>query len=224
MVSSRPGEADKHVEISGFSPEQVTEYVDKYFSEPEKEQTRNTVREHVEKNENLVSFCHVPLLSFLLCWCLEWRISRSGITGKLPAKITDLYDEVGKVVVQKLHANLKYLKMSVNTMKIAQDTLGKLAKLAASLLKEKKYIFDEEDMKKINLTEDETANLKISGILHCVPGIRISAFETKSEFSFLHLTLQEFLAASFFVETKEVPEKEEATGQTFVFMTGLSSR
>ena len=232
LVSSRPGEAedlgeisfDRHVEISGFSPEQVTEYVDKYFSEPEKEQTRNTVREHVEKNENLVSFCHVPLLSFLLCWCLEWRISQSGITGKLPAKITDLYDEVVKVVVQKLHANLKYLEMSGNTMKIARDTLGKLAKLAASLLKEKKYIFDEEDMKKINLTEDEIANLKVSGILHCVPGIRISAFETKSEFSFLHLTLQEFLGASFFVENKEVPEKEKATGQTFVFMSGLSSR
>ena len=109
-------------------------------------------------------------------------------------------------------------------MKIARDTLGKLAKLAASLLKEKKYSFDEEDMKKINLTEDEIANLKVSGILHCVPGIRISAFETKSEFSFLHLTLQEFLGASFFVENKEVPEKEEATGQTFVFMSGLSSR
>ena len=53
LVSSRPGEAedlgtinfDRHVEISGFSPEQVTEYVDKYFSEPEKEQTRNTIRE-----------------------------------------------------------------------------------------------------------------------------------------------------------------------------------
>ena len=114
--------------------------------------------------------------------------------------------------------------MSGNTMKIARDTLGKLAKLAASLLKENKYIFDEEDMKKINLTEDEIANLKVSGILHCVPGIRISAFETKSEFSFLHLTLQEFLGASFFVENKEVPEKEEVTGQTFVFMSGLSSR
>ena len=109
-------------------------------------------------------------------------------------------------------------------MKIALDTLGKLAKLAASLLKEDKYIFDEEGMKKINLTEDEIANLKVSGILHCVPGIRISAFETKSEFSFLHLTLQEFLGASFFVENKEVPEKEEVTGQTFVFMSGLSSR
>ena len=232
LVSSRPGEAEelgeisfnRYVEISGFSPEQVNEYVDKYFSEPEKEQTRNTIREHVKKHEDLVSFCHVPLLSFLLCWCLEWRISKSGNTGNLPSKIADLYDEVVKVVVQKLHANLKYLRMSGNTMKIAQDTLGKLAKLAASLLKKKKYIFDEEDMKKINLTEDEIANLKVSGILHCVPGIRISAFETKSEFSFIHLTLQEFLGASFFVETKEVPEKKKATGQTFVFMSGLSSR
>ena len=161
---------------------------------------------------------------FRYCLSCCAGVSQSGIKGKLPAKITDLYDEVVKVVVQKLHANLKYLKMSVNTVKIAQDTLGKLAKLAASLLKEKKYIFDEEDMKKINLTEDEIANLKVSGILHCVPGIRISAFETKSEFSFIHLTVQEFLAASFFVETKEVPEKEEATGQTFVFMSGLSSR
>ena len=64
LVSSRPGEAedlgeisfDRHVEISGFSPEQVTEYVDKYFSEPKKEQTRKTVREHVEKTRTSLVF------------------------------------------------------------------------------------------------------------------------------------------------------------------------
>ncbi|XP_031567289.1 uncharacterized protein LOC116302196 [Actinia tenebrosa] len=49
LVSSRPGKAEelgkikfgRYVEISGFSPEQVIEYVDKYFGGPGKEQTRN---------------------------------------------------------------------------------------------------------------------------------------------------------------------------------------
>ncbi|XP_031569827.1 NACHT, LRR and PYD domains-containing protein 12-like [Actinia tenebrosa] len=232
LVSSRPGKAeelgkinfDRYVEISGHAPEQVTEYVDKYFSKPEKERTKKAVREHVGKNKNLLSFCHIPLFSFLLCWCLEWRITHKGITENLPAKITDLYDEVAKVLVQNLHANLKYLALPEYAMKIAQETLDKLAKLAAILLKESKYIFDEDDMKKLDLTEDEIENLKVSGILHCVPGIRISPFQTKAEFSFTHLTLQEYLSASFFVKNKEIPKKEEASGQTFVFMCGLLLR
>ncbi|XP_031555348.1 uncharacterized protein LOC116292220 [Actinia tenebrosa] len=184
--------------------------------------TNLTVREQVEKNENLISFCHIPLLSFLLCWCLEWRISRSGITENLPAKITDLYDDVVKVLIEKLHANLKYSEMSEYAKKIAEETINKLAKLAANLQKESKYIFDEEDMKKLDLSEDEIKNLKVSGILHCVPGIRITAFETKAEFSFTHLTLQEYLSASFFVKYKEIPE--DVSNQTFVFMCGLLSK
>uniref|UniRef100_A0A6P8J067 NACHT, LRR and PYD domains-containing protein 12-like n=1 Tax=Actinia tenebrosa TaxID=6105 RepID=A0A6P8J067_ACTTE len=230
LVSSRPGKAeklgkvqfDRYVEISGFSPEQVIEYVDKYFSEPGKEQTKKVVREHVEKNENLISFCHIPLSSLLLCWCLEWRISRSGITENLPDKITYLYDEVVKVLVKKLHANLKYSEMSEYAKKIANETINKLAKLAANLLKESKYIFDEQDMKKLGLTEDEIENLKVSGILHCDPGIRTTPLQTKAEFSFTHLTLQEYLSSYFFVKNKEIPEK--VSGQTFVFMCGLLSR
>jgi hypothetical protein len=73
--------------------------------------------------------------------------------------------------------------------------LDKLAELAFNLLKQSKYIFDEEDMKKLNLSEDEIENLKVSGVLHCIPGIRISAFETKNEFTFTHVTLQEYLSA-----------------------------
>jgi predicted NACHT family NTPase len=55
LVSSRPDEAgaigkinfDRYVEVTGFSSQQVTEFVEKYFSKTEKEETKNTVLEHI---------------------------------------------------------------------------------------------------------------------------------------------------------------------------------
>jgi hypothetical protein len=83
LVSSRPGEADamgkinfdRYVEITGFSSQQVTEFVENYFSKTEKEETKNSVLEYIQRNENLVSFCHIPLLCFLLCYYMEWRVT-----------------------------------------------------------------------------------------------------------------------------------------------------
>ena len=67
LVTSRPDESDKlcevrfhrNVEITGFSEQEVTEYIKSYFRE--NESMMNSVLEHITENEDLLSFAHVPV-------------------------------------------------------------------------------------------------------------------------------------------------------------------
>ena len=93
MVSSRPGEVDElgnihfdeYVQIHGFSPQQVTEFVEKYFKTNER--MKNIVVEYVQNNPNLISFCHIPVMCFLLCVYMEWHREEKS-TADLPATTT----------------------------------------------------------------------------------------------------------------------------------------
>ena len=89
ITTSRPDELadqlktrvrfDRFVEIAGFSEEQVNEYIEKYFKKDIN--TKNTVLDHIAKNEELFSFAHIPVLCFLMCSILH-GVSSKGITER----------------------------------------------------------------------------------------------------------------------------------------------
>ena len=90
MITSRPDESDqmtvngkvafdRYVEITGFSEEQVKNYIEKYFRE--NEVMKNAVMDHITKNENLVSFAHIPVLCFLMCSYFEYILNESMNTS-----------------------------------------------------------------------------------------------------------------------------------------------
>ena len=100
MITSRPDESDKmmkqkkidfdrYVEITGFSEPQVKEYIEKYFKDNER--MKNNVLDHITKNENLVSFAHVPVLCFQMCSYFEYILNETKNTDALPVKTGDLY-------------------------------------------------------------------------------------------------------------------------------------
>ena len=82
MITSRPDESDKmggihfdrFVEIAGFSPQQVQEFIKKYFRE--NDTMKNAVLDHVMKNENLVSFAHIPFRCFPV-WNMPFKHQRT---------------------------------------------------------------------------------------------------------------------------------------------------
>jgi len=101
ITTSRPDESDqlrpgvrfdRFVEITGFSKEQVEEYIEKYFKEDEN--MKNSVLDHIGRNEELASFAHIPVLCFLICSYMEYRLAESLSADSLPVKASDLYLEV----------------------------------------------------------------------------------------------------------------------------------
>ena len=100
MITSRPDESNKmggirfkrYVEIAGFSSEQVKEYIEKYFKN--NENMKNAVLKHVMNNENLVSFAHIPMLCYLLCFEMEYILTESENPDDLPVSTTDIYTKL----------------------------------------------------------------------------------------------------------------------------------
>ncbi len=188
ITTSRPDESDKmnrihfdqYVKITGFSEQQVKEYIGKYFKE--NENMKNVVLDHITKNEELVSFAHIPVLCFLMCSYMEYMLKETMSIDALPVKTSDLYYEVVNIVLE--HNKKKFP---------SEVTLDKLSELASQLLLEKRFLFVEEDLKNFSLEEVES--LRASGLLHCGPPFRKSFSEVTKHFCFTHLTLQEYLAA-----------------------------
>nr|XP_058964301.1 NACHT, LRR and PYD domains-containing protein 1a allele 4-like [Pocillopora verrucosa] len=220
MITSRPDESDemkdreiyfdRYVEITGFSEPQVKEYIGKYFKNNER--MKNIVMDHITKNVNLVSFAHIPVLCFLMCSYFEYILQQPKKNNPLPVKTSDLYDEVVNMFVQK-HDRKKSASV--------EETLDELSKLAAQLLEERKFLFFKEDLKTLNLHEVES--LCGSGLLHCGPPFRTSFSATTKHFCFTHLTLQEYLAARWFVKTRKIPPGDVST-EVVLFMSGILSK
>ena len=220
MITSRPDESDemkakdiyfdRYVEITGFSEPQVKEYIGKYFRNNDR--MKNIVMDHITKNVNLVSFAHVPVLCFLMCSYFEYTLQQPKKNNPLPVKTSDLYDEVVHMFVQK-HDRKKSASV--------EETLDELSKLAAQLLEERKFLFLKEDLKTLNLHELES--LCGSGLLHCGPPFRTSFSATTKHFCFTHLTLQEYLAARWFVKTRKIPPGDVST-EVILFMSGILSK
>ena len=163
MITPRPDESDemtgkpfdRFVEITGFSEEQVKKYIEKYFKE--NEVLKNAVMDHITKNDNLVSFAHIPVLCFLMCSYFEYILNESMNTDALPVSMGDIYSEV---------INMFLSTYSKKKGALPEKTLDKLSEFAAHLLRKKKFLFSVVDgMKRFSSVEVES--LRTSGLLHC---------------------------------------------------------
>ena len=220
LITSRPDESDKisrirfdrMVEITGFSEAEVKEYIEKYFRKDVA--MKKTVLEHITKNENLVSFAHMPVLCALMCSYMEYMIKETNSTEHLPVSTSELYFEV---------LNIFELKHNKSTSSYFDETtLDKLSEFAARLLLEKKFLFSDRDMKK--LTSQEVESLRTSGLLHCGPPFRVSFSQTTKHYCFTHLTLHEYLAARWFVNRRDIPARETVSEMVLQFMAGILSK
>ena len=231
MITSRPDESDRmggirfkrYVEIAGFSSKQVQEYIEKYFKDDEN--IKNAVLKHVMNNMDLVSFAHIPMLCFLLCFEMKYILTESGNRDDLPVSTTDIYTKLVDIFELKHCAESEYRQKEIPEQfkppPVIKNTLDKLSKLAAKLLRERKPTFDESEMEG-EFEADEVNKLKGSGLLYCGQPFRTALIRTTKHFSFTHLTVQEFLAARWFVKENCVPDAK-CSNMVFQFMAGVLS-
>ncbi|CAH3150092.1 unnamed protein product, partial [Pocillopora meandrina] len=206
-----------------FSSEQVKEYIEKYFKN--NESMKNAVLKHVTNNENLVSFAHIPMLCYLLCFEMEYTLAESENPDDLPVSITNIYTKLVDIFELKHCAESEYRQKEIPEQfkppSVIKNTLEKLSKLAAKLVVERKPTFDEGEMEG-EFELEEVNKLKGSGLLYCDQPFRTGLITTTKHFSFTHLTVQEFLAARWFVKENCVPD-EEGSEMVFQFMAGMLS-
>ncbi|CAB1438342.1 unnamed protein product [Pleuronectes platessa] len=195
-ITTRPAAAnqipaecvDRVTEVRGFTDPQKEEYFRKRFSD---EEQANTIISHIQTSRSLHIMCHIPVFCWITAAVLEDVLNtREG--GELPKTLTEMY--IHFLVVQSKLKKLKYDRGAEADPLWSPDSrkmMESLGKLAFEQLRKGNLIFYESD-----LTESDihiTASV-YSGVLTQIFKEERGLYQDKV-FCFLHLSVQEFLAA-----------------------------
>ena len=188
---------NKTVEILGFTSEQVDEYVQNFTKGDD--QKANTIKQHINSNLNLLSFCYIPVNCFIICSCLFHLLSNSNSAdlGFLPTTLTEIYSIAVKYFYYRHHSRENkvenyFRKPFKDLSSSVQDVFTRLGEIAFKGIQNGRLIFE----------SDEVNDLENNGLFHRLPDTRDRPLaEGRPQYCFLHLTIQEFLAANYLVKT-----------------------
>ncbi|XP_063730893.1 NLR family CARD domain-containing protein 3-like isoform X2 [Eleginops maclovinus] len=196
-ITTRPAAAnqippecvDMVTEVRGFTDPQKEEYFSKRFTD--KEQAA-TIISHIKTSRSLHIMCHIPVFCWISATVLE-EVLKTKEGRELPKTLTEMY--IHFLVVQAKVKNIKYdggaetdLYWSPKSRKMIES----LGKLAFEKLQEGKLIFYESDLTECGI--DIRAASVYSGVFTQVFKEERGLCQDKV-FCFVHLSVQEFLAA-----------------------------
>ncbi|KAM9779983.1 LOW QUALITY PROTEIN: NLR family CARD domain-containing protein 3-like [Neosynchiropus ocellatus] len=195
-ITTRPAAAnqippecvDMVTEVRGFTDLQKEEYFRKRFRDEE----QTTIISHVRSSRSLHIMCHIPIFCWITATVLEDML-KSRESGELPKTLTEMY--IHFLVVQAKVKKLKY-HGGAGTDRVwdpeSRKMIESLGKLAFEQLQRGNLIFYESDLTECGM--DITAAALYSGVFTQIFREERGLYQDRV-FCFLHLSLQEFLAA-----------------------------
>ena len=192
---------NKTVEILGFTTEQVNDYIQKLTKHEDRAQT---IMQHITSNLNLLAFCYIPVNCFIICSCLLKLLANTSSSTSLhylPTKLTEIYSIAIRMFYfsyddeQYRHNKAKgqqyFLKPFNKLPSSVQTVFKRLGKIAFDGIKGGRLIFE----------SGEVGDLESNGFFHRLRDSFSGLTEGRAQYCFLHLTIQEFLAAKYLVDT-----------------------
>uniref|UniRef100_A0A4W6DMJ7 NACHT domain-containing protein n=1 Tax=Lates calcarifer TaxID=8187 RepID=A0A4W6DMJ7_LATCA len=187
-ITSRPAAAsqvpptciDRVTEVRGFNDIQREEYFRRRFSN---EKVSNRIISHIKASKSLHIMCQIPVFCWISATVLEHMLTRCR-RGTLPKTLTDLYSHF--LLVQTKRKNPQEL------IEADREVLLKLGRLAFENLEKGNIMFYEEDLEQCGLDVKEA--LVYSGVCTEIFKRECVIFQ-KTVYCFVHLSIQEFLAA-----------------------------
>ncbi|KAG7473114.1 NACHT, LRR and PYD domains-containing protein 12-like, partial [Solea senegalensis] len=199
-ITSRPAAANqippkcvaRVTEVRGFTDDQKDEY---FRKRSRTEDLSSRIISHVKTSRSLHIMCQVPVFCWISATVLEHMLTTEQ-RGELPKTLTDLYSHF--LLVQTKRKKNKYDKGRETSpqelMKADSDFLLKLGRLAFEHLQKGDIMFYKEDLERCGLSVTEAS--VYSGV--CTEIFRReSVIFQKSVYCFVHLSVQEFLAAVY---------------------------
>ncbi|XP_067307536.1 NACHT, LRR and PYD domains-containing protein 3-like isoform X2 [Pseudorasbora parva] len=192
-ITSRPAAADlvpsecvhRVTEVRGFSDPQKEEYFRKRISD---QSLADRIISHLKSSRSLFIMCHIPVFCWISATVLEKMMSEAE-TGEIPKTLTQMYTHF--LILQ---TNIKHEKDYEKKVK-DEDMIGdKLGKLAYQQLVKGNLIFYEEDLRECGI--DVTEASVYSGLCTQIFREELGLYQGKV-FCFVHLSLQEHLAALY---------------------------
>ncbi|XP_053180859.1 NACHT, LRR and PYD domains-containing protein 12-like [Scomber japonicus] len=199
-ITSRPAAAnqippscvDRVTEVRGFTDPQKEEYFRRRFSD---EEQSSTIISHIKTSRSLHIMCLIPVFCWITATVLD-HMSTPDQRGELPKTLTDMYSHF--LLVQTKRKKNKYDEGHETSPQELTEAdrklLLKLGRLAFEQLEKGNIMFYQEDLEQCGL--DVTEASVLSGV--CTEIFkRESVIFQKPVYSFVHLSVQEFLAAVY---------------------------
>ncbi|XP_077938030.1 protein NLRC3-like isoform X3 [Gasterosteus aculeatus] len=175
-------------EVRGFTDPQKEKYFRKRFRD-EKQASR--IISHIKTSRSLHIMCHIPVFCWITATVLEEMKTREG--GELPKTLTEMY--IHFLVVQSKVKKVKYdggAETDPHWSPESRKMIESLGKLAFDQLQKGNLIFYESDLTECGI--DIRAASVYSGVFTQIFKEESGLHQDKV-FCFVHLSVQEFLAA-----------------------------
>ncbi|CAL8327373.1 unnamed protein product [Arctogadus glacialis] len=179
-------------EVRGFTDPQKEEYFRKRFTE---ETLANTIISHIKKSRSLHIMCHIPVFCWIAATVLGDFFKTSQIGEEMPKTVTQMYSHFLRV--QSIQGGRKYhgrAETDQDWSLESKETIVSLGKLALKQLEKGHLIFYEEDLAECDI--DIRAASVYSGVFTQIFKEEFGLYQEKV-FCFVHLSIQEFLAALY---------------------------
>ncbi|XP_033182536.1 NLR family CARD domain-containing protein 3-like [Anabas testudineus] len=176
-------------EVRGFTDPQKEEYFRKRFRD--EEQARRIIS-HIQISRSLHIMCHIPVFCWITATVLE-DVLKTREGGELPKTLTEMY--IHFLVVQSRVKNIKYdggAETDPHWSQGSRKMIESLGKLAFEQLQKGNLIFYESDLTECGI--DIRAASVYSGVFTQIFKEERGLYQNKV-FCFVHLSVQEFLAA-----------------------------
>ncbi|KAM9332668.1 protein NLRC3-like [Pholidichthys leucotaenia] len=199
-ITSRPSAAnqipptcvDRMTEVRGFTDDQKEEYFRRRFSD---EELSSRIIAHMKTSRSLHIMCRIPVFCWITATVLEHMLT-SEQRGELPKTLTDMYSHF--ILVQTKRKKMKYHEVHETrpqeVTEADREILLKLGRLAFEHLEKGNIMFYEEDLEQCGLDPKEA--LVYSGVCTEIFRRECLIFQ-KPVYCFVHLSIQEFLAAVY---------------------------
>ncbi|XP_072224123.1 NLR family CARD domain-containing protein 3-like [Leuresthes tenuis] len=184
-----PGCVGMVTEVRGFTDPQKEEYFRKRFRDDEQ---ASRIISHIQTSRSLHIMCHIPVFCWITATVLEDVLeTREG--GELPKTLTEMY--IHFLVVQAKVKKVKYdggAETDPHWSPESRNMIESLGKLAFEQLQKGNLIFYESDLTECGI--DISAASVYSGVFTQIFKEERGLYQEKV-FCFIHLSVQEFLAA-----------------------------
>ncbi|XP_030249689.1 NACHT, LRR and PYD domains-containing protein 14-like [Sparus aurata] len=184
-----PGCVDMVTEVRGFTEPQKEEYFRRRFRE---EEQASRMISHIKTSRSLHIMCHIPVFCWITATVLE-DVLKTREGRELPKTMTEMY--IHFLVVQSKVKNVKYdggAETDPHWTPESRKMIEYLGKLAFEQLQKGNLIFYESDLTECGI--DITAASVYSGVFTQIFKEERGLYQDKV-FCFIHLSIQEFLAA-----------------------------